>query len=519
MSPLLLATYAEAADFALSQAVAQTSKPPEVYKHRFYPTDQHDLCNVIGHGDGVILTKEGKHDASRFPIPTTSAYGGKYKGLHEALDGGAFKEPATVGLFRNIDISFQCRFRFAPIHTGRYKMALSTWSFWWDKGKISPSPRMQAAGIYIGGRLLGHWDAPSMKPTRHEFTEWLNPDGYMKFNTASIWNVRVNERKGLAGAHVGPAVAVDYIDVEGPIWEEWPPPSHKALFGELPVVGYDKLAKDEPRPARVEPRQLPGDALNQPGKMHWGTVQSRTPAADAEKLLGEFLPRAFRRGVSKREVARYAAVAVKRLAAGECFEEAMKAAYKTALCSPDFLFLDGSTASRLSYFLWNSTPDDELMKADLKDAAALRKQTERMLKDEKAARFVADFADQWLDQREFDLTSPDGNLYPEWQPYLADAVRREPAEYLKALIAGNEPASETVRSGRVIVNQRLAEHYGITGVEGTRFRNVGVDKSLRGGFLTQAAILKVTANGTTTSPVKRGAWVMRKVLGRPPLPP
>jgi hypothetical protein len=274
------------------------------------------------------------------------------------------------------------------------------------------------------------------------------------------------------------------------------------------------------------------DARNTPGRYQFAAVQSDDPSADARRLLADFLPRAFRRTVEAAEVDRYADLAADRVAAGVGFEMAMRTAYTAALCSPDFLYLherpgrlDGwALASRLSYFLWGSMPDDELFDlardGRLTDPAVLRRQTDRMLADPKAGRFMADFVDQWLDLRDIDQTSPDRRLYPEFGPYLRDSMVAESRGFFRELLAHDLPAATVVRSDFAVLNQKLAEHYGVPGVTGSAFRRVPLPADARrGGFLTQAAVLKVTANGTDTSPVKRGAWVQRKVVGRPPDPP
>nr|WP_157447539.1 DUF1592 domain-containing protein [Chthoniobacter flavus] len=156
----------------------------------------------------------------------------------------------------------------------------------------------------------------------------------------------------------------------------------------------------------------------------------------------------------------------------------------------------------------------------LHDPATLRAQAERMLNDPKAERFITDFTDQWLDLRELDLTSPDKKLYPEFHPILRDAMPAETRAFFRELLVHNLPVRNVVHADFAMLNQRLAELYGIKDVSGCEVRKVSLPAGCeRGGLLTQAAVLKVTANGTTTSPVKRGAWVMRKILGQPPQPP
>ncbi|WP_020471898.1 DUF1592 domain-containing protein [Zavarzinella formosa] len=534
ISPILMDKFAEAADHALDQAIAQYAVPPVPAKLRMYANEMYDFGVVIPNGDGVML-KNFKYDDSRFPIPKDSYAGGKFKGLGELEQSGLWRDkPGTAGLFRCLGESFPGRFnRFSPNFPGHYRVTTSVWSFWWDKGEVLPSPRSGAAGIYYGSRALGFFDAPSLKPTTHQIDAWLEPDDYLKFDPASLWEVHPYSHKDKAAGYTGPAVAIDFMEIEGPLNEEWPPASHKRLFGDLPMIPLAKLPADAPKPKRSVPRRVKTyDAGNSPGALVFATVNPAAPAAEAERLLTDFLPRAFRRPVKSGEIARYSVLVMQRLATGACFEDAMRTAYKAVLCSPDFLFLkepvgpldDYAVASRLSYFLWNSSPDETLMKlaaeGKLRDPKIVREQSQRMLNDPKAERFVADFLDQWLDLKDFNQTTPDRGLYPEFQPYLADALRQEPKRFFAELLKNNDSAAKLIDSDFLMVNQRLAEHYGIPGVTGTQFRRIGVPKeSHRGGILTQGAVLKVTANGTTTSPVKRGAWVMRKFLGLPPDPP
>jgi hypothetical protein len=169
-------------------------------------------------------------------------------------------------------------------------------------------------------------------------------------------------------------------------------------------------------------------------------------------------------------------------------------------------------------------PDDTLVtlaaKGDLPEPKQLREQVERLLKDAKSQRFVEDFLGQWLKLRQLAATDPDKKLYPEFSPYLQDSMRAETLAFFRELLDRNLPASHLVKSDFAMINEKLAKHYGIPGVSGPEIRRVVLPPgSPRGGFLTQAAILKITANGTTTSPVPRGAFVMARLLGREPEPP
>jgi hypothetical protein len=263
------------------------------------------------------------------------------------------------------------------------------------------------------------------------------------------------------------------------------------------------------------------------------TVQSADPTEDARHLLADFLPRAFRRDVAAAEIEPYLELLRQRLASKDCFEDAMRRVYVAALTSPEFLFLDGDAApsraehtlaSRLSYWLWNGPPDAPLLSAardgSLRRPEILRAQIDRMLADPRAERFVSDFTRQWLDLSRLDETNPDPLLYPEYRFLLGEGVAGEPAALFTELLKEDLPARSLLQPDFAMLTQRLAEHYGISGVTGVERRKVALPPGhLRGGLLGQAAIHKLTANGTTTSPVKRGVWVSDRLLDDPAPPP
>jgi hypothetical protein len=549
LSHVQLSKYMEAAEKALSTAIATQPERPPLFKDRLYPGDQYMIKIAILGGDAVCL-KDFQYDPSIIPQPPS---GKLEKSLRQFEQEKLFPYHGSVGIFRHDDDAFHADFaRFAPIQAGFYRVRVSVWCFSWDKGQVLPSPRTEAVSLNAAERgVLGYFDAPSLKPTEHELVVWLNRGENLVLNAASLVPRRVGEEKGRAAEATTQGIAVDWLDVEGPLFDAWPTAAHQRLFGDLPLIQFDKKSEVK-RPPRIPqgqrpPASWPNYKIDQPNQPLW-TVSSPAPEQDAEKLLRNFLPRAFRHPVSNDEVARYAGLVRERLAAKVTFEEAMRSAYEAALCSPDFLFLhetrgpleDHALASRLSYFLWDSAPDAELLRladaGQLGQAAngrglrasatpaqggqALQAQTERLLNDPKAERFIADFTDQWLDLREIDLTSPDKKLYPEFHPILRDAMPAETRAFFREMLAHDLPVRNVVRCNFAMLNQRLAELYGIAGVSGAGIRRVALAAGAeRGGFLTQAAVLKVTANGTNTSPVKRGAWVMRKILGLPPQPP
>jgi len=263
-----------------------------------------------------------------------------------------------------------------------------------------------------------------------------------------------------------------------------------------------------------------------------------TPGNDDHRsLLLSFATRAFRRSVTADELAPYSAIIDSELQRGSSFEEAMLAGYKAILCSPDFLMIgmesgvppraklgDYALASRLSFFLWNSMPDATLLdlaaKNELSKSTTLTAQVTRMLADPRSDRFIEHFLDEWLELKKIDFTTPDPNLYPEYDPWLHDSMLAESHASFRRMLTQNLGVREVIAGNTLLINQRLAELYGIRGVAGSDFREVKVPAgSSRGGFLTQAAVLKVTANGTATSPVLRGVWVMERILGIPRQPP
>jgi hypothetical protein len=426
-----------------------------------------------------------------------------------------------------------------------YRMKLSLWGFDWKDGKPQPCPAPQAAVLRAheegkqqeGGRLLKAFTAPSLQSNEEEITQWLDAHESIVFDPVSVpWNgLRIGQIAGRAAKHVGPGVAIDWFEIEGPLNPAWPPESHHRLFGDLPIAKLP-AGSDVVLPQRDEVRSIGGylpsmylDLTPQERKPLLETVQSAQPEADARKLFAGFLPKAFRRPVTESEVAPYVALVMKRLAAKDCFEDAMRRAYVAVLTSPEFLFhsVEGNVftlASRLSYWLWNGPPDEVLLAAardgSLQRPEVLHREVDRLLADQRSERFIRDFADQWLELRRVNETTPDPQLYPEYCFLLHEGMVAETRAFLRELIATDAPATALVRPGFAMLTQRLAEHYGITAVSGVEVRRVALPAgSPRGGLLGHAAILKLTANGTTTTPVKRGVWAMDRLLNQPAPPP
>ncbi|HEY1183776.1 MAG TPA: DUF1592 domain-containing protein [Bryobacteraceae bacterium] len=263
-------------------------------------------------------------------------------------------------------------------------------------------------------------------------------------------------------------------------------------------------------------------------------------AACVEKIVGALARRAYRRPVSKVEIAslvRFVGIAK---AHGQSAEQGIQLALQAMLVSPNFLFRiehdpnptdptvvhrisDVELASRLSYFLWSSMPDDELL--DLAEAGklhtpgALDAQVKRMLVDPRASALADNFAAQWLETRNLDVVTPDPKKFPEWSPELRDAMRTETSLFFDYILRENRPMEDFLDSRYTFLNERLARHYGIEGVQGPEFRKVDLTTGERGGVLGQAGVLTVSSYATRTSVVIRGKYILQEILGTPPAPP
>lgn len=297
-----------------------------------------------------------------------------------------------------------------------------------------------------------------------------------------------------------PGVAFKWLEMEGPLPPAtWPSPSWKVLFDDL----------------------VPG-------------AESRQPVVDARRLLRRFIANAARGPVPDESIAGFERLVLGRLAGGQPLTEALLVGYQAFLCSDIFVYLPepiGETdhytiANRLSHLFTDSHPDSHLLalagQRRLRDREVLRREARRLIADERFSRFVNHFTDSWLDLRNLRRDDPDIRLYPEYRldDFLTESAGLETRAFFTAMVRENLPAVTVVDSDFTWVNERLARHYALPAVSGSAMRKVRLPAvSPYGGLLTQAAILKVSANGTSTSPVLRGVWVMDRLMGEPPPPP
>ena len=479
ISPVHIRSYLAAADAAIDEAIELGRRPrmePRLidYRNNFYSRMwfERELRRggntVLRTDDAYVLfdnrpqrsphTNQSNSMGIRFPVP------GRYRIVAEAYAYQA-ETPVTFCLYRGNDLAAK-------------------------------------------RELIGSWQLDPGKPLQVEVEQYFRPGDFFFLAPSDLDATPQGRNVFSIGAkdYPGEGVAIRHLTLEGPLEKQWPPERTRDLLGDVEFrVGkdgrYAVLLRDQPL-ARV---------------------------ADVVSRIG---PSAFRRPLENNEPGDWSALAEPVLAEGRRFNEALRIVLRAMFSSPEFLYHqaepgrlnDYALATRLSYFLWKSLPDDQLFllaaEGKLSDQAILASEVDRMLDDEKSQRFVEDFLDQWLELEGIDATTPDEKLYPEWDDVLRQAMLEETRRFFSELIWDDRGVREFVDSDFTFLNRRLAEHYGIPGVEGLEFRRVKLPAdSLRGGLLTQASILKVTANGTNTSPVPRGRFVLANLLGTPPSPP
>jgi hypothetical protein len=526
MSQVQLARYLATADRALRQVLAAQPVERATKTTRYYAREQTSFTEKMKFDEFNTAPER-----ATFAVLGLDAQPGVRSGKVPMTVGTAnpaLREQEGVGVvasnYEPVEVYFE---KFVAPVSGRYRLRFKAYPVWVAPGKgdkwFVPDLDHTAAGrrpepitVYSETpprqlRRLGTFDVTPEAPVR-ELDTWLiageivRPDAARLFRSrpgATRWHNPLAEKDGQ------PGVVFSWMEAEGPIYDQWPTAGYKLLFGGLP------LRKSE-----------------HPGGL--AEVVSADPTRDARRLLRGFVKRAYRRPVGNAEATRFLPIIENALKSGSRFSDAMIAGYSAVLCSPEFLYLEESPgalddyalASRLSFFLWNSAPDEDLRRlaawGTLHQPGVLRSQTERMLDDPKARRFVDAFLAYWLQLRKMSVNSSDPDMYPDYylDDLLTESAQDETQAFFAELIRGDLPARNIVDSDFSIMNERLAMLYGIPAVEGVALRRVALPPGcVRGGLMTQASVLKVTANGTTTSPVLRGAWIMERVLGRPPPPP
>jgi hypothetical protein len=474
ISHFQLERHLSAVDSALDEAFRRAFSPPDNYDHKFEAeeiarTNPKRRCREPEMREGKAVTwSSGLTFYGRLPVTTAPADGWyRFK-----VQISALKPPESGGVW-------------CTVRTG---LAVSSAPLlaWVTSFEATPKPRV------------------------FEFEAWL-PKGHMieiRPGDATLKKARTE------GGQVGvgecepqnvPGIAIDWLTMQQ-FHRHGDDEVRQAVIGNLGV-------KPDKRGKRLE--------LAAPAKRE-----------EAVRLVSAFARRAFRCPVSPTELAGYTTLVRQTFESTKDFEQALRAGYRAILCSPRFMYLneapgklnDFALATRLSYLIAGTTPDRELdqlaTKNKLHEPKTLRAQIDRLLADGGSRRFVEDFADEWLDLYLIDFTEPDGKLYPGFDPVVQNTMLDETRTYLDTMLRDNLSVAALIDSDYTFLNSRLARYYDIDGVEGDALRKVQLNpEHRRGGVMTQGAILKVTANGSNTSPVVRGVWISERLMGETIPPP
>ncbi len=512
----------------LSQAGCRVNDPGRVTLRRLnrqeYDNTVDDLLHVSLHpadefpGDDVGYGFDNNGDVlSLSPLLLE-----KYLSAAESLAQAAIVAPESLGQTTHLamgDMRFVSNGQAPPVAPGGYEL--------YSNDEVSAPYDFAAAGDYvIRVRAYGQQAGPDKCHMSLRFNHGaLGAD-------AVVAQVETKPGVFLATVHVdtpgeypvGAAFTNDYYKADDP------DPNNRdrnLVVCSVAVQGPMDLPKVRPESERALLAHYPSNR-----------AQFR---ACAKADLAPFASRAFRRPVTAHELDRLMDCFDEGASGGASFESGMQVAVEATLVSPSFLYrteLDprvasgGSgnhplssyeMASRLSYFLWSSMPDDTLLRLaaqnKLQEPDVLRAQVARMLKSPKSQALATDFADQWLELRKLDVIQPDLSQFPQYDAKLRDSMRTESEMYFQNIVAQDRSIIEFLDSDYTYLNAPLAQLYGIPNVTGDNFRRVALTDRNRGGVLTQASVLTVTSNPTRTSPVKRGKWVLVELLGTPPPPP
>lgn len=351
-------------------------------------------------------------------------------------------------------------------------------------------------------RVVSEMDVSAVpsKPDTYEVRTWLTTEtaGVSIINGYDVPHLLENFWMQGKEDFARPELMIDWIELEGPMHPVWPPASQQLVL------------------------------FNSPNK-------DKDETAYARDVLTRFMTRAYRRPLREGELDARMALFTKLRAEKPSFIEAIKVPLAATLASPHFLYLvepeapgknprpldPFELASRLSYFLWSSMPDVDLFllaeSGEILKPEVIRSEVDRLLADPRSNAFVSNFAGQWLGLRKIGANPPSPTLYPEYDRHLELSIARETEGFFAEILRHDLDAKNLIKSDFVTINERLARFYGIAGVKGDEIRKVKVPEGFpRGGLLTQASFHTITSNGTRTSPVVRGTWILKTLLGDDP---
>ncbi len=513
MSRVQLTAYLDAAESALLQALASGIEPPPVTEFRAVGRRLFTETSTFGNQEAMFFAKDSKVIDNKL------------------LEESPHDETIELALFRSAHWPYYGYPQgfVAPL-TGEYRVRFSARAVLQTPGfELKPATQSlpmtfrarKPSGPDVSGDVRATGGLIDILPERTDYETAVQLKAGETFEY-SLLGLPVPLARNVDGGPPTyryppfpeggqPGVAFQWLEIEGPLSPAaWPPPSHRVLFDELLIR------------APQHGNGLPVEVI------------SENPQEDARRHFRRFVDRTARQPVPDQALQTFEQLTHARLEQGAPFAEAMLAGYKAFLCSGHMLYLHEpfqdddqyAIASRLSHFLTNTRPDPQLMdharNRQLRNADVLRAETNRLIESAGFDRFVQNFTDYWLNLRHVHRDEPDVRLHPEYRfdAYLVESMERETKTFFTAMMRENLPVRLLIDADFVFANDRLAQHYQLPPISGSTMRRISLpDSSPYGGLLTQGAILKVTANGTTTSPVVRGAWIMERLIGQPPPPP
>ena len=569
VSHVQLSRYMSSADYALREAMAAKLVRPRTATTRIYARQEPSMRNY--------RPREGNTRTDRLSFPVLDSHAqpdvraGRSPNTSEEI-----KEREAVGRVSSI-FSDAGGFSWSSYRIpspGRYRIRVKGYTIWVSGGGVDhwnyvgfgpekvaylyqptyhrpnpdevwPGRLNEPIGVYAQSsgqsRPLAEFDF-TPEPSVHEVEVMLSPNEAVQTDPMRLFRTRVNGSEEaytnpLAQKDGMPGVAFQWLEVEGPLPDKDAAAGYSLMFGDLPMRRLENSRTGGVSVQIPSPPPAPGQAggFGGGGRGRFARTQdvgvevtNEHPREDAERLIRAFLAQAYRRPVQEAQAKRFNELFDHEFELGHGFTKSLLSTYTAILCSPGFLYVEEAPgrldsyalATRLALFLWNSPPDTELRAAAaqgrLGNPEVLSAQTDRLLNDPKSRRFIDAFTDYWLDLRKIDDSSPSTTLYNDYE--LDDPLKLAAVEetrlFVQEIFKNNLPARTIVDSDFTFLNERLAKHYGIPGVTGVEMHKVALPKdSVRGGIMTQASVLKVTANGTTTSPVVRGVWIMERILG------
>jgi cytochrome c553 len=514
LDPSLLDKYYEVAQRIAAQAIVIGPPPFATYRNRFELEDTAKrgsiryMCAQPGfqcREHDVVVMEGGTRSFDDLFYPGTKQNGGRgkripIKGMYAvrvraAADRGGKDEPVTMQVVREGGGEGVLLETIVDAPEAEPKVYEVIMPLGTDGGEFSV--RIGKQTRFRGySQAYGHMERAIEKAGNDQnFGEIMRIRGRMLAEgivSGSMPNPEVLDLKAV------PKLFVDWIEIEGPLYEQWPPRSHDIVMG---------TAKDA--------------------------------AQDVQRvraIFTRFLPRAFRRPVAEQEVEPFVKLVQQELDSGAKFEEAIRVGLAAVLTSPKFIYLfepssesrrglnDDELASRLSYFLWSSLPDERLFElaaaGKLNEPKTLAAEVERMLKHDRSSALVNGFGAQWLRTDEFRNFKPDEKLYTAYNDKLGAAMVQQSLGFFEHVLRSDLPVTSFLDSDFTLINERLARFYGIDGVEGEAFRVVKLPAdSPRGGLLGQAGVMLRGSDGNRTKPVTRGVYVREVLFNDPPDPP